>query len=360
MKNNRINFLINISYYIVIIALCYVIIRFGLPLFWPFLGGLVLAFLFKRISRAIHAGSKASMAVIGIAFYAAVVLIFWIIFVLLAGWLVSTAQQFPQFYNESMLPAASQAFEKMMELMAPFSLDSGNSAVSLFGLATNALGEFVTRFSSTLISVLTSFFSRMPMFLIGFIFMIVSSFAISMDYPRVINFMVGQLPPKIRPLIFDVKNFLESCLFKIIKAYAIIMLITFSELCLGLWALRIEGFWRVAAIIAVLDILPIIGSGTVLIPWALYNLISGNFITGIGLAIIYAIVAIIRNIIEPRIVGEQLGLHPVATLAAMFLGLRLFGLLGMILAPVTALLIQFLNDNAKLHIFKSNKNPGAE
>ena len=351
MNSNRVNFLINIAYYATVILCCYVVIKFGIPCFWPFLGGLMLAFIFKRISRVANVNSKISMATIGIAFYAVVVLIFWILFVLLAGWLVNVAAWFPELYRETLLPVINLLFNSLANLLIQLNIGD-SSTISLLGLINNTISQFVARFSTTLISTISSFITSMPMFLVGFIFMIVSSFAILMDYQRVVNFLVKQVPSKFRPLIFDIKDFLESCLFKIIKSYAIIIMITFSELCLGLWALRVEKFWHIAAIIAVLDILPILGSGTILIPWALFTLLSQNYILGMGLLIVYAIITIIRNIIEPKIVGTQLGLHPVVTLATMFFGLSMFGLPGMILSLITVLLFQFLNKSGKIKIFK--------
>ena len=108
----------------------------------------------------------------------------------------------------------------------------------------------------------------------------------------------------------------------------------------------------VAAIIAVLDILPFIGSGLVLIPWALISLLTGNLHMGIGLFIVYGIVTVIRNIIEPKIVGEQIGLHPLVTLTAMYLGLNLFGFVGFILAPITVLFLIHLNQTGYIRLWK--------
>lgn len=119
-----------------------------------------------------------------------------------------------------------------------------------------------------------------------------------------------------------------------------------------LWALRVEGFWKFAAVIALCDMLPLVGSGAFLVPWGIVSLLSNRPTLGAGLLILYGVVAVMRNIIEPRVVGEQLGLHPAATLAAMFLGLRIFGLLGMLLAPVIALLLRYLNNTGKVRLYR--------
>ena len=89
-----------------------------------------------------------------------------------------------------------------------------------------------------------------------------------------------------------------------------------------------------ASCIAVLDILPILGTGGIMIPWAVISLVVGNVGLGLKLLLIYGIVTVVRNYVEPKIVGTQLGLHPIITLVSMFIGLRLFGFWGLFGLPV--------------------------
>jgi predicted PurR-regulated permease PerM len=166
-------------------------------------------------------------------------------------------------------------------------------------------------------------------------------------------FLIRQIPEKFRRLAFDIKDFLISCLWRLLRAYGIIMFITFCELSIGLWALKIDSFWKVAAVTAMLDILPMIGSGAVLLPWSVYHLLGGELWMGIGLLILYCVIAVVRNIIEPRIVGDQLDLPPVVTLAAMFLGMRTMGIAGILIMPIIVLLIRFLNESGKIHLYRS-------
>ena len=112
------------------------------------------------------------------------------------------------------------------------------------------------------------------------------------------------------------------------------MLLTFTELSILFAIFGIENPVPKAALIAVMDILPILGTGTVMIPWSVISFALGNTVMGIKTIVIYAIVTVIRNYLEPKIVGTQLGLHPIITLAAMFIGLRLFGFLAMFGLPV--------------------------
>ena len=112
------------------------------------------------------------------------------------------------------------------------------------------------------------------------------------------------------------------------------MLLTFTELSILFSLFKIEFPLLKAGIIALLDIMPILGTGGIMIPWAITSLVLGYTKLGIQLFVIYAIVTVVRNYVEPRIVGTQLGLHPIITLVAMFIGLRLFGFWGLFGLPV--------------------------
>lgn len=352
-QQKKLSFIIRVLYCAIVAALCFLAVRFVLPWFWPFLFSLTLAYLFRHLANRFHARSRLATATIGVLFYATVILAFWLLAALVIGKLADMATDFPLYYTDILLPKAQQASDRLLELMQPLSPYSVISVEELFALIASATQDLVTGISSSLITLLTNFLKGLPLFIVGFVFMIISSFAIAMDYDRVTLFLLQQLPHRMRPVMLDVKNFLVSCLLRLARAYAIIMFITFCELSVGLWALRIERFWKIAAVIALLDIMPLLGSGAILIPWGIFELANGRGPLGAGLLVLYAVITVMRNIIEPHVVGDSLGLHPVITLTAMFFGLCTFGLPGMLAAPVAALLIRFLNSNGKIKLYRT-------
>ena len=127
-----------------------------------------------------------------------------------------------------------------------------------------------------------------------------------------------------------------------IKAYGILLAMTFALLLVGFWTLRVEYAFLLAFLIALADLLPVIGVGTVLIPWGIVMLLQKQFYLGFGLLILYLVISLVRQVAEPKVLGKSLGLHPLLTLFATYVGFTLFGLLGMILAPVAALLAKRL------------------
>ena len=108
----------------------------------------------------------------------------------------------------------------------------------------------------------------------------------------------------------------------------------------------------ISFVTCIIDIIPVLGTGTVLIPWAVYNLIFGNFGMGIGLIVLYAVVTVIRQIVEPKLVANQAGLPAIITIMAMFLGVRIFGAFGIIILPFTVIILKLLYDEG---IFSSTQ-----
>ncbi len=158
-------------------------------------------------------------------------------------------------------------------------------------------------------------------------------------------------PAQNRNLFSEINKFAAGIGFKYVKAYAILMAVTFAELALGLSILRVDKAILVAALIAVIDLLPVLGTGGVMVPWIIVELIKGNIPFAIGLAVLYLIIIIVRNILEPKLIGKQIGLHPLVMLICMYVGLKLFGFIGLFALPVAVVIAKQLYDNDKIHYF---------
>jgi sporulation integral membrane protein YtvI len=125
-----------------------------------------------------------------------------------------------------------------------------------------------------------------------------------------------------------------SVLGRYVKAYGTVMLMTFSELLLGTVILRVNYALAASAMIAALDVLPVLGVGTILVPWSAISFIMGDSYRGVGLLILYGVIYTVRQIAEPRILSGSMGMDPLAALFSVYAGFRLFGVWGMILAPI--------------------------
>ena len=128
------------------------------------------------------------------------------------------------------------------------------------------------------------------------------------------------------------------------------MIITFTEVFLGLNLMKLIGIYDggyiaiIAFVTCIVDIIPVLGTGTILIPWAVYNIITGNFALGIALLLLYAVITVIRQVIEPKLVANQVGLPSIVTIMAMFLGGRVLGALGIFILPLTVIVLKLMYD----------------
>ena len=123
-----------------------------------------------------------------------------------------------------------------------------------------------------------------------------------------------------------------------VKTQVKLMGVTFLVLTAGLMILGVDYPVLLGLLISLIDALPVFGSGTVLIPWGLFVLLSGNSFLGVGLLCLYGAASLIRSALEPKMLGKQMGLDPLLTLLALYAGYRFFGILGMILFPIGAML----------------------
>jgi len=121
-----------------------------------------------------------------------------------------------------------------------------------------------------------------------------------------------------------------------------LLFITAAIVIIGLLIMLVEYAITIGLLTGLVDLLPYLGTGTVFIPWIVYLFFKGNYSMVIGLSILYAVVLIFRQIIEPKVVAESVGLDPLLTLVALFVGLQLFGFLGLIIGPVSLVLINAL------------------
>jgi sporulation integral membrane protein YtvI len=135
---------------------------------------------------------------------------------------------------------------------------------------------------------------------------------------------------------------LRNALFGFVKAQLTLISLTAAIVIVGLLIMRVEYAVTIGLITGVVDLLPYLGTGTVFIPWIAYAFFKGNYSLVIGLSVLYGIVLVFRQIIEPKVVAENVGLDPLMTLVALFVGLQLFGFLGLIVGPVSLVVINAL------------------
>lgn len=187
-----------------------------------------------------------------------------------------------------------------------------------------------------------NFVMNIPRGIIFVITMILSAYFISADKNMLSNLFKKILPENVVDKSSIIKDSLMKALGGYIKAQAIILTFVFILLLIGFSVLKVEYVLLLAFVISLFDALPFFGTGGILIPWSIYSFLTSNIKLGIGLLIIYVSVIVTRQFIEPKILGDNIGLHPLATLLSMYIGLTIFGVLGLILGPVSLVIIKTL------------------
>jgi sporulation integral membrane protein YtvI len=194
----------------------------------------------------------------------------------------------------------------------------------------------------------------LPQVLVFIVITILATYFMSSDKNTILNFLDGQIPSDWLKKTRAISNNIFSALLGWIRAQLILMSITFSELLIGLLIIGVKNALLIALIIALVDVLPVLGAGTVLIPWSIINLITGQTKLGLSLFLLYVIILFVRQLIEPKIVGQQIGVHPLFTLAGMYIGLRIFGVLGMFVGPITVVVLKYILEG----VFKTDSFKG--
>jgi sporulation integral membrane protein YtvI len=225
-------------------------------------------------------------------------------------------------------------------LQSIFDIDVLESlGIDLGKMTSQAVSYIATSIAESVSSFVMRAVTSLPSLLLGMIIFLLSAFYLATDARGAYESVASVLPETWKARIPSVKSKLQKTLTGYIKAYLLIMLITFFEAFVGLSLLGVKYAFIIAAAIALVDVLPVLGTGTVLIPWAVFSFITSNVSLGIGLLVLYGVTLVVRQTIEPRVIGSTLGLHPLISLASVYLGLELLGFAGIFAGPVVAMLL---------------------
>ena len=210
----------------------------------------------------------------------------------------------------------------------------------VYGMLRDVLSGVLSSVSAALPTWAAGLMSALPTVFFVALISIVAGYYFCVDGEGIKQALTSYLPSAIRMRLSAWKRSGMGMFRAYLKAYLLLLLLTFALLFFGFCILGISSAFLLAMLVAVLDLLPVIGVGTVILPWSLILLIQGNYFVGVGLLLLYLAVELIRQIAEPKLLGHSLGLHPLATLFATYAGFYCFGFLGMIVSPIVAVLIK--------------------
>lgn len=322
-------------YIVTVVVAVFLSFKYLLPIFTPFVIGALLAIMIDPVVDWLEERFS-----IGRGWSAMLVLIL-VVIVLVAFVITGLARLVYEL--ELLLTALPEhqefltgAVDRLVEQFAQFY--SGLPRVLL--RAVDAGEQNVYNFVSGIIKQLLSYVQSLPnLFLIGLLSMI-ASFFFSRDKRLISRGIIRFIPATWRKHVFEVKEDVFSSFSGFLRAQLILIGMTTIMAVVGLTAMRVRYAWLLALVAGVLDLIPMLGPSGVFIPLAVYFIAIDQLGLGIGVLVNLGIILLVRQLSEPRIVGSSVGLHPLATLVAIYLGFRLFGVSGFILGPLAAITIK--------------------
>lgn len=205
---------------------------------------------------------------------------------------------------------------------------------NLYDMIINWAKSAAVTASESFAKAAAGFIATLPRLVFASVVCVIALFYFTADMDSIRTAVSRFLPKSMKQRTDELSKKLGHGTSAYVKAYLALMALTFGELLLGFVLLRVRYAFFLALLVAVIDILPVLGVGTVLLPWALFLFLSGSTARGVGMLVLFAVMYAVRQFAEPRLVGRFMGLHPIFTLGGAFAGYYLFGLWGILLSPV--------------------------
>lgn len=329
---------------LIIWAVCFLGPRL-LKFFLPFAIGWVIAMianpLVKLLEKRLKIVRKHGSILIVVAVLAIIITLLYFLITKLVSEAISFVNDLPSYYEAASLEVQKTLIrlERLLQFLPQGVQDSLNQFFTHMGEYLNLL---VQKIASPTVTVAGNVVKRIPAALVYTIVTIFSSYLFIVDRDRILNFFRRYVPVGGTRYYRHLKKDLRRLVGGWFLAQFKIMFVIAVVLAAGFLVMGVDYALLFAIIIAFLDFLPILGTGTVLIPWALIRLFSGDFAYAMGLALIYVLTQVLRQVIQPKIVGDTMGLDPLATLLFLYLGFKISGLTGMILAVPVGMLVMNL------------------
>ncbi|MFD2638155.1 sporulation integral membrane protein YtvI [Piscibacillus salipiscarius] len=322
-------------YILLLLVLAYFILPISVPLILAFLTALILNPLVRFNTRRFGISRKISVTIVFLIFILILATIGTYTTTKVVGQVIKLTENIPSYISdvESELTDFRTKFDAFTEEWPDEFINSVEKRVT----------ENLTTYGQTLqdynyIESITQIFMKIPDFLISLLVYLIALFLFMLDLPNLRNKFYGMMTEQTQEKFKFMNARMSYVLLGFLKAQFLVSLIIFTVSLIGLLLITPEVAFIMSIIIWLVDLIPIIGSIIILGPWSLYMFITGDLVLGTKLAVLAIILLAIRRTIEPKVMGHHIGLSPLPTLIAMFLGLQLIGFLGFFLGPLVVIL----------------------
>lgn len=325
----------DIALLLAVILVCFLFFRYLSPIFLPFIIGWLMSLLFNPLADRLqkHGIPRGIGTLLGI-------LLLLAFLGLLGFWSGNSLLHKAQSYYEN-LPYYMDFFKgKMQEFWAQFDTfcrklppELQTSFLSFQKDATGMLLSLLPKGDGSALSGVSNFF-------IAFFVALISAYFFTKDRDLIHSVYEKHLAPLLGISVHTTKNELKASVWGYIKTQFILMGFTFTLTIVAMLVMKSPYALLLSIIIALIDALPFFGSGFILWPGAVIHLVTGNTFLAIGYMVLYASIQVMRQILQPKILGTQIGLHPLLTLFSMFFGFKCIGVIGLIIGPIIAVILK--------------------
>ncbi|SFG15236.1 sporulation integral membrane protein YtvI [Planifilum fulgidum] len=351
-SSQLIGILIRLGLLVLIGVAAYYILSFALPLLYPFLIGWLIAmaiepavrFMENKLRLPRWAGvSLMLIIVLAVVSSLLVLLVTQVVIELtrLAELLPTSLERFNQYLLDLFLDEDTgishliQNVQTYLQNNPEHQKEIVSSIRENLGVITQKGTELITG----IIAGIGSFLTDLPYIVAVIVIIFLAALFIGLDWPRMRDALNRSLPERVRRTGGIVLKDIRTSLFGFVRAQLTLISITAILVMIGLWILGVKYALTVAIIIGVVDLLPYLGVGAVLVPWSAYSFFfGGDTKLAVGLLVLYGVLLVVRQILETKLVSSNVGLDPLTTLIALFVGLNLFGFIGLIIGPVSVVI----------------------
>ncbi|GAK01370.1 sporulation integral membrane protein YtvI [Geomicrobium sp. JCM 19055] len=258
----------------------------------------------------------------------------------LPGWIEQGAMQLQHMFNQLILPI----WQEMNWFIHNLSGEQQQTLQQGITELGNQVGSILGNFAQSIANGMTNIVSGIPVFLFAFIFVILAVYFIGKDIGTMKASLQSRIPIGIQTKFVLFMEQVKTRVWGFIRAQLILMTITTIIVLIGLLVLNVEYAITLALITGLAEILPYLGTGTILIPWGIYSLVTGDIFLGISLLVLYVVVVIVRQSLEPKVLSVSMNLNTLAVLFSLFVGFQVLGVIGLFLGPALLVVLTILKD----------------
>lgn len=339
-----------------VIILLWLLLRYALPWLLPFIVAIAIARLMEPVVRGLTEHYQfrrgVASAVCTIIIFAALISLTALIIGRAVIELTAFVNDLPRLLKSvtATVTVIGERINGYIKSAPPEIQDYMKNVINGFA---NKGADLPAELSGKILGLLTDVAKMTPKLVLFFFTCALSVFFMSCGYKDVTAFILRQIPKNRHKTMRDFKNDLLSTFGKWLKAEMMLAGITFAEMSVAFLFMRIDFAILLALLVAFVDLLPVLGSGAILVPWAMMTFIGGNYKNGIALIVIFLVNTVVRSLLEPKMIGRQIGLPAIATLIAMYVGFCSAGVVGMVLFPIGLIMVKHLNDKGYLKLWKN-------